>query len=197
MRRSNKTSLRRAATALTAIGLALATNSGCGASRNVYTAPAEGRRDTVKAQRLNQRAADLITTDPDESERLLREALAADLYYGPAHNNLGVVYLTRGSLYEAAHEFEWARKLLPGDPDPRLNLAITLEQAGRIDDAINTYQTALDVRPEHLPTIEALARCRVINKQRTVETVQLLKTIALRSSPTWRDWAHRQLIQHE
>ena len=38
-------------------------------------------------------------------------------------------------LYDAAAEFEWARKLMPGHPDPRLNLAITLERAGREEGA--------------------------------------------------------------
>lgn len=40
-----------------------------------------------------------------------------------------------GWLHKAASEFEWARKLMPGYPDPRLNLAMTLEEAGRIDEA--------------------------------------------------------------
>jgi hypothetical protein len=50
------------------------------------------------------------------------EALSADLFFGLAHNNLGVLYLKEDKLYEAANEFEWARKLMPGHPDPRMNL---------------------------------------------------------------------------
>src|SRR4030095_16586082 len=80
------------------------------------------------------------------------------LFFGPAHNNLGVVYLKAGKLYEAAGEFEWARKLMPGHPDPRMNLALTLEQAGQTDEAIQTYRTALEVYPGHIATIQALAR---------------------------------------
>jgi len=49
-----------------------------------------------------------------EAETLLRRALTADLYHGPAHNNLGVLYLTQGKLFEAAGEFEWARGELAG-----------------------------------------------------------------------------------
>lgn len=60
--------------------------------------------------------------DIAKAERLFRSALAADPYCGPAHNDLGVVYLKGGQLYEAAAEFDWARKLMPGHPDPRLNL---------------------------------------------------------------------------
>lgn len=74
-------------------------------------------------------------------------ARSQDLYHGPAHNNLGVIYLKKGLLFEAAGEFQWARQLLPGHPDPRLNLALTLETAGKTDDAIATYKTALEVFP--------------------------------------------------
>ena len=51
-----------------------------------------------------------------------------------------------------------ARKLMPGHPGPRMNLALTLEQAGRTDEAIQTYKTALEVFPGHVPTEQALAR---------------------------------------
>lgn len=54
------------------------------------------------------------------------------MFNGPAHNNLGVLFLERGQLCKAANEFEWTRKLLPGHPDPRVNLALTLERAGSL-----------------------------------------------------------------
>ncbi len=105
-----------------------------------YTPPQEEARDTAKAERLTREAADMIYSDPERAESLLREALAADIFHGPAHNDLGVVFLERGELYEAAHEFEWARKLMPGHPDPRINLALVMEgkrpavPSGRGDD---------------------------------------------------------------
>ena len=49
---------------------------------------------------------------------------------------IGVIYLDRGEHYEAASELEWARKLLPGHPDPRVNLALLYERAGRTPDAL-------------------------------------------------------------
>jgi len=57
---------------------------------------------------LTHEAATLIDADPATAEKLLREALTADLYHGPAHNNLGVLYLKMSppKLYEAASEFE-------------------------------------------------------------------------------------------
>jgi len=152
-------------------------------------------RDTQRAQELSSRAAEFIDNDPAEAESLLRDALAADLWHGPAHNNLGVLYLKQGKLYEAAGEFEWARKLMPGHPDPRLNLALTLEKAGRIDEALCTYDTALEVYPNYLPAIQAIARCQLRYARADNRTDELLHEIRFRANDdVWRRWATEQLL---
>ena len=102
----------------------LATSCRSTSSAHPYLAD-EAPRETVRAEALFHEAGDLIEYDSDSAVTLLREALAADIFHGPAHNNLGVIFLERGELYEAAHEFEWARKLMPGHPDPRINLALS------------------------------------------------------------------------
>ena len=178
---------------LLAASLAL---QGCSSSNatNPYTSQNEGARDTAKAQRLTQEGAELMAEDPEKAERLFREALAADLWHGPAHNNLGVILLNREAWYEAAGEFEWARKLMPGHPDPRMNLALTLEKAGRVDEALATYETALEVYPGHIPTIQALARLQLRSGQPDNRTQGFLREIALAGeSQQWRAWAHERL----
>jgi tetratricopeptide (TPR) repeat protein len=181
--------------------------AGCvSTSRTAYAPLSESKRNPLEAQRLTQQAAALIDSDRGEAEALLREALVADLYHGPAHNNLGIIHLERGELYEAANEFEWARKLMPGHPDPRLNLAITLEKAGRTDEALKAYQTTLDVYPGYIPAIEAITRLMV--RQGTTldgdehsndswkELETSLKEIALRgSTEKWRTWAAERLAK--
>jgi len=157
-----------------------------------YAPQQQATRDPVRAEQLNAQAAALMASDPTRAEALLREALSADLYHGPAHNNLGVLYLDQGMLYEAAGEFEWARKLLPGHPDPRLNLALALERGGQIDQAIAGYRSALEVYPEHLPTVQALARCQIRNGRADADTPQLLEIISMRGDDSWRDWARTQ-----
>jgi len=158
-----------------------------------YAPGIEAKRDSVRAQELSSRAADLIGSDPEQAESLLRAALSADLFFGPAHNNLGVVYLKEGKLYEAAGEFEWARKLMPGHPDPRMNLALTLEQAGQTDEAIATYKTALEVYPGHIGSIEALAKLHVVNGRAAPELAGWLDEIAMRGeNERWREWALRE-----
>lgn len=169
--------------------------SGCSATRppGPYTPMSETERDPAASRRLAAEGADLLKSNPARAEALLREALNADLYNGPAHNNLGALYLAQGKLYEAAGEFEWARKLMPGHPDPRLNLALTLEKAGRTDEALTTYATALEVYPEHVPTMQALSRLQLSAGRTDDRTARMLDEVALRGeTAAWRDWARFQ-----
>jgi Flp pilus assembly protein TadD len=170
--------------------------AGCaGAHRGSYTPLSEADRDGDKAQKLNGDAVKVMEKDPAKAEKLLRDALTADLYCGPAHNNLGVLYLKRGDLYAAAGEFEWARKLMPGHPDPRMNLALTLERAGRHEEALAAYATALEVYPDHLPTMEAMALLQVRSGRTDDRTRHFLDEIALRGeSERWRQWARLQQL---
>lgn len=186
--------IARTALLATLLG-SLACVAGCAtSSSSPYEPRAEITRNPAEAERLNTKAAEIMTSDPIEAEELLREALTQDLYHGPAHNNLGVIYLKRGDLYSAASEFQWARQLLPGHPDPRLNLALTLETAGKTDDAIATYKTALEVFPNHLQSTQALARLQLRAGKGDAMTRQLLEEIAMRGeTQQWKDWARMRL----
>ena len=113
----------------------------------------------------------------------------------PPTTTLGVIHLTQGRLYQAATEFEWARKLMPGHPDPRLNLALALERGGRITEALEAFDAALEVYPNHLPTVMALARCQVRHHRADDRTDDLLHDIALRGDQEWRSWARSQQIR--
>jgi Tfp pilus assembly protein PilF len=160
-----------------------------------YSPNDPAQRDATRAEQLTREAVDCADEDPAHAESLLREALTADLYHGPAHNNLGVLYFRDGRLYEAANEFEWARKLLPGHPDPRLNLALVLERAGHVAEAFTAYDSALEAAPEHVPTMQAYARLAVRDGRRDERITSMLKTIALRGEDeSWRAWAqHAEL----
>ena len=154
------------------------------------------RRDTDRAQKLAAEAVDLMEKDPQRAEELLRDALAADLYHGLSHNNLGVLLLERGDLYEAANEFEWARRLMPGHPDPRMNLALTLEKAGRVDEALAQYRRALEVHPGHRATVQALTRLEVRAGRVDEQTLARLDTLRLEGeNDAWQRWAGEALIR--
>lgn len=169
--------------------------AGCGSDRAAgpYQTGATERRDVAQAERLYQEAKPLLVSDPAAAETMLREALSLDLYHGGAHNNLGVLLLQQDKLYDAAEEFEWARKLLPGNPEPRINLALVLDRAGRSTDALDAAKTAAEVMPGNLPAIQLVAMLQVRDAATDAGTIALLDQISLRASePLWRDWAIAQ-----
>lgn len=177
---------------LVALALGLA---GCAGPRATgpYQPASEAQRDPQRAQELTMKAAAMMDDHPAEAEKLLREALTADVYHGPAHNNLGVLFLKRGDLYSAASEFQFGARLMPGLPDPRVNLAITLERAGRTDDAMDSYESALEAYPEYIPAMQGLARLQVRTGRADERTPRLLSGIAMRGeTQRWRDWAAEQ-----
>lgn len=161
-----------------------------------YTPPSSASRDTARAQELNREAADLLDTAPVQAEALLREALTADLFFGPAHNNLGVLFLEQGKLYEAAGEFEWAKKLMPGHPDPRVNLALVMERAGRVDEALAGYGAALEVWPGYLPALQGIASLTLrAGDQNDPRLRGWLEEVALRGEGAWKEWARNQIVR--
>jgi len=177
------------------LALALLAVAACQApvASSPYEPTAESARSTTDAEKLTKEAADLIGSEPTRAEELLRDALAKDLFFGPAHNNLGVLYLGQGKLYEAAGEFEWARKLMPGHPDPRLNLALTLDRAGQVDEAVSAYTAALEVYPGYMPAIQGLARLAVREGREDPRLEWWLERIKLEGeSSEWKTWARNQ-----
>jgi Tfp pilus assembly protein PilF len=181
-----------AAAAVLAAGTLLL--GGCAApGSGPYEPRSEAQRNTTRAEALNRDAAELIGSDDEGAEKLLREALTEDLFFGPAHNNLGVVFLEQGKLYEAAAEFEWARKLMPGHPDPRVNLALCMEQAGRVDDALESYEAALQVWPEYLPAVQGIARATVRARREDPRMARWLEVIAMQGEDEgWVRWARER-----
>lgn len=171
----------------------LAAGLGCAAHQRIADEGDRPLRNPQRAVELTHQATPLLGEDPAEAQRLLREALDADLYYGPAHNNLGIVYLNAGQLYEAAEEFDWARRLMPGHPDPRINLGIALERGGKIDEALDAYASAIEVYPNHLPAMEALTRLQLRSGQDDEGTRSMLNEIAYRGDTPWKTWARAQL----
>ena len=157
-------------------------------------------RETARAAALVEEAAAYeaaaCDADPAQAEALLRDALTADLFHAEAHDNLGVLLLARGDLYGAAHEFEWARKLLPGHPEPRLNLALTLERAGQAQAAESSYAAALDVHPGYMPALQGAARLAVAEGRPSAALPQWLAEIALGGeTEAWRAWARARAAE--
>ncbi len=173
--------------------------SGC-ASRSPsayrYATPGENQlADTETAKHLNDLAAYAIEAgDLEVAEDLLKEALTADVGFGPAHNNLGKVYLEQGKLYLAAWEFEYASKLMPYRPEPRNNLGLVLESVRKLDEAISQYEAAHRLAPDHPELIGNLVRAKIRRGDEKSVVRELLRDLVLKEDrPDWQAWAEREL----
>ena len=151
--------------------------------------------NTEKARELNTQATDLIAEGKyDEAEELLKDALTADVTFGPAHNNLGRIYYEKKQYYAAAWEFEYAAKLLPHHAEPRNNLGLVFEAVGDFDRAVGHYEEALLIEPNNPELIGNLARTRLNRGDRGPEVRQLLNDLMLMDTrPRWTDWARDKL----
>jgi len=77
-----------------------------------------------------------------------------------------------------------------------MNLALVLERAGRTTEALETYRTALEVYPGHIPTMQAIARLQARSGKTDDTTHEYLREIALRGeTPSWRQWAQQRSLQ--
>ena len=187
----------------TCVGLivALAAISGC------HQPPAPGSggaalhgdvvQNTEQAQAETDRAVQLISDGKyGEAEPILKRAIQLDPMYGPAHNDLGLVYFHQNRLYDAAWEYENAAKRMPRQPQPRNNLGLVLEQAGQLNEAVAAYTEAWKLAPDNPEYIGNLARVRVRLGDKDEQTLQLLQDLLLRDTrPDWLDWARSNLLR--
>jgi len=130
------------------------------------------------------------------AEPVLKEAIVYDPMYGPAHNDLGLVYFRLNRLYDAAWEFEDAAKLMPRQPEPQNNLGLVLEQAEQLKEALAAYSKAYELEPSNPEYIGNLARAHVRLGDKDDETRKLLQELVLRDTrPDWSDWARANLLR--
>lgn len=152
------------------------------------------QQNTERARAFNERALAAIEEgELEKAEQLLRQALTADVMFGPAHNNLGKVYFAQSQLYLAAWEFQYAAKAMPHQPEPRNNLGLVLERARRLDEAVTQYQAALEMAPDHPEILGNLLRARLRRGEHGDDLREQLKELILKDDrPQWVQWAKSQ-----
>ena len=171
---------------------------GCPAQNDVKpykTLAKDSRRDTEKATRLNAKAMDeLAKNDLKEAQEDLTAALTADMFYGPGHNNLGLLYYRQKKYYLAAWEFQYAIRLMPTKALPKANLGMVFEAVGKIDDAARYYEEALKIEPDDVQTIGNLARVYVRDNRKDQRTREILNEIVMKDTrPDWVSWAKERI----
>ena len=164
-------------------------------TRDYQTVSQDPHRDNDAAHRDNEAALQLINKgDYTAAEPILRRALSEDVMYGPAHNNLGLVYFHQSKLYLAAWEFQYASKLMPNQPEARNNLGLVFEAGGKLDQAIDSYESAMKVEPDNAQFVGNLARARVRRGDKESEVRPLLeRLVEIDQRPDWVEWARERL----
>ena len=176
-------------------GLCGCASSPTATSRDYQTLSQDPRRDGDAARRDDEAALRLMAkNDYAGAETTLRNALARDIMYGPAHNNLGLVYFHESKYYLAAWEFQYAAKLMPNRPEARNNLGLVFEASGKFDQAIDSYELAMKAEPDNAEFVGNLARARVRHGDKTSDVRPLLeKLVAIDTRPDWNRWARETL----
>lgn len=152
-------------------------------------------RNTQLAKEITAIATTLLEDENlHDAETQFKEALVADVFFGPAHNNLGSVYYKQKKYYLAAWEFQYAAKLMPNHAEPKNNLALVLETAGKPAQATKYYEQALEIQPDNPKIIANLAKLYVKQKQFSPQTRELLNEIILKDTRSeWTAWAKEQI----
>jgi Flp pilus assembly protein TadD len=153
--------------------------------------------DTQAAVDQNRRGLELLAAgDTDGAEAAFKAALEADVFFGPAHNNLGSIYYSRGELYLAAWEFQYAARLAPDDPRPHNNLAEVYQAAGKDDKALAAFTRAHELQPDSQQIAASLVRVRLKLGKTDGQTAELLEALVNESDDdTLRNWAAGQLMR--
>jgi Flp pilus assembly protein TadD len=171
---------------------------GCQSGNRPTIANAPPGPDPALARAENDRAYELIKQGKDkEAEAILHKAIDADVTFGPAHNNLGLIYYRQGRYYDAAWEFYNTTKLMPYHPDVRNNLGMVLEMdVTKYNEAIDSYEQARKLAPDNPEYLANLARAKDRRGDRDEEMKKLLQELAFKDSrPDWRNWARMKLFE--
>jgi len=108
----------------------------------------------------------------DESIRNFQQVLDHNPQYAEVNFFLGVSYFGQNDLVQAIRSFE--QELATARPHPRCRyyLALTLQSAGRVDEAIAQLDRAVEENPKNLDALYQLAR---IHKNASLQAIEKLK----------------------
>lgn len=180
-------------------GICMVSAVGCGLLReptttdvvSYSTRPSEGLEINERAKALNEKGSVAFRNGQlAKAEAFFRDSLAEDVGFGPAHNNLGQIYLARHQLYLAAWEFEYAANLMPELPHPLIGQGLAYETAEQLDRAERHYRDAHERFPTHPLVLSSLTRVLIKQDSDPHEIGLLLDQLILHDSrQEWIEWA--------
>lgn len=160
---------------------------------DIISVDASGGRH--RAIKLNKLGMSLVENDRHVlAFEKFQKAVEADETYGPAYNNLGLVYFNRGNLYQAALSFDAAAQFMPENPMVLYNLGMVMEAAGKFVEAIEYYAQANDMDPTNAMFLGNLVRARIRTGENNMHVRQQLQQLAvIETRKDWVDWIDKTL----
>ena len=92
-----------------------------------------------------------------EAIRRYRNVLSREKELTAAHRNLGILLLQEGNAADAVDHLQFVAGKEPLDVPTHFNLAEALASAGRMQEARETYEKVLQLKPDHLQALLAFA----------------------------------------
>jgi len=99
--------------------------------------------------------------DYDKAERYLTQVIAEAHGFADIHNMMGVIHHDRGRLEEARDAFRAALDINPSYTEAALNLAVTYNDLGQYEDALEVYRSVTGVGDT--PSMDPYARGKIAN----------------------------------
>ncbi len=122
------------------------------------------------------------------------EAIKVDPEFGPAYNNLGLVFFHEHDFFEASRAFEAAAEKWPESPEPLNNQGLVMESVARPFDAMELYAQAYELAPTDAEFLGNLLRAKVRMELIDDELLsQLHRLLLIEKRIEWQDWAREQL----
>lgn len=195
---------RRWMNGLTATGLAtglavLAAVGGCqagGLRPQTNTTVADDQRTRDAADLAYRAKAALDKGRDDEALDLSQRAVSLDPNHAGAWNNLGAILMKRENYRDAMEAFGHAAKLLPNDPRPYQNMAVSLHEAGYAKEALDYFGLSLERDPYWLPSLRGAVKCaQELNIANENVQSQIRRGLMIESDPAWRQVFERARLR--
>jgi hypothetical protein len=147
------------------------------------------------ARQSNEQGIHFVMKEKLEKAKFkFEEAISIAPDYGPAYNNLGLVFFHMHDFHEAARAFEAASEKWPDSPEPLNNLGLVMDTVARPYYAMELYQQAHERAPTNAEFLGNLLRTRVQLGLIDDELRSQLHTLLLiEKRIEWQDWAREQL----
>lgn len=130
-----------------------------GEARRAFEFVRDNGRDAERANAINALAVVALREgELDAADGLLSEAIAAQSVFPQAYNNRGNLRSRQGRAEEAIEAYAFATRQFPGYKEAWFNMALELERACRVADALAAYDQVVRLDGKHAPAHFARAR---------------------------------------